>query len=267
VRVASGPSEEEVQLAFAEGQRAWPGIALGLAAFGARVAEVGVAPASLMARAADLFIATACTLRDDQALVRFDAQYLAGIAAYLGRLRVGPELIGELRQQARLAILLGANPLIGQYRGSGPLLAWVRVIVVRTALAMTRVVRAHHQTDVEALDRLISPDLGPEASAIKARYRTQLQTALTEALAALSDHEKALLRLHFVDGLGVEGIGRIYQVHRATAARWLVTLRRQVLQRVRQALALPGTASSSELRSLVTLLRNELELSLHDVLR
>jgi RNA polymerase sigma-70 factor (ECF subfamily) len=70
-----------------------------------------------------------------------------------------------------------------------------------------------------------------------------------------------------VDGLGVEGIGRIYQVHRATAARWLVTLRRQVLQRVRQALALPGTASSSELRSLVTLLRNEIELSLHDVLR
>ena len=94
-----------------------------------------------------------------------------------------------------------------------------------------------------------------------------MQVALKDALSAISVQDKTLLRLHFVDGLSAEAIGRIYGVHRATVARWLAALRRQMLQRVRHGLALPASATSSELRSLLTLLKGEIDLSLPSILR
>jgi RNA polymerase sigma-70 factor, ECF subfamily len=256
-----------VRAALADGQQAWPGIALGAEALADHVREVGIDDVALAARGADLFIAAACAAGDQAAILRFDAQYLARLEPYVARLQVPAELLGEVQQQARMAILLDPKPLIRSYRGSGPLLAWVRVIVVRTALALLRVARPPHRgNDLEILDRLISPALGPDAHAVKERYRGRLQTALRDALVTLSDHDKTLLRLHFVDGLGVDAIGRIYHVHRATAARWLVNLRKQVLHQVRRALDLPGNPTSSELRSLVDLLKGELELSLQAIL-
>jgi hypothetical protein len=56
-------------------------------------------------------------------------------------------------------------------------------------------------------------------------------------------------------------------VHRGTAARWLVALRKQILGRVREALALPAGSTSSELRSLFRLLEGEIELSLQRLLK
>jgi RNA polymerase sigma-70 factor, ECF subfamily len=267
VATQGGPSIEALGVAHMDGRRAWPGISLGLEAMAAHMQRLGIGDEALAARGADLFIATACAAGDHAAMVRFDAQYLGCVDSYVTRLHLSPELVGELLQQSRLAILLGPTPLIGSYRGSGPLLAWVRVIVMRTALALLRVARDPRlANDIDALDRLISPALGPDANVVKARYRDRLQAALNGALVMLSDHEKTLLRLHFIDGLGVDAIGRIYHVHRATSARWLVNLRKQVLHQVRRTLDLSCNPSSSELRSLVDLLKGEIEISLRAIL-
>lgn len=261
-------TQEAVEAAFAEGQRAWPGLALTMETFTAHVRALNVPAALLPERAADLFIAAACATGDEAAVRRFEAQYLAGADSYVHRLRLSPEQINEVCQQARIAILVGANPLIGRYLGTGSLAAWVRVIVVRTGLSIARSTHdARRKTDTDALDNLIAPGLGPEAGAVKERYRERLQDALKEALSTLNDHEKTLLRLHFLDGLSVEAIARIYRVHRATASRWMVTLRNRVLQQVRASLSLPGKASSSELRSLINLLQGEIELSLYRILQ
>jgi RNA polymerase sigma-70 factor (ECF subfamily) len=265
--VARALSEEGVRNAWREGQRAWPGIALSEQDFADHLASLPIDEAVLAERAADLFIAAACARRDEQAILRFDAQYLAPLDRYVTRLRLTPERLAELRQQTRLHILLGSEPAIARYRGSGPLAAWVRVVAVRGAVDLTRGDREWPTpADSEAMDRLIAPELGPEGQAIVARYRDQVQTALREALSGMSDQDKTLLRLHYLDGASVIAIGRIYGVHRATVARWLVGLRRGMLDRVRAALALPGSPSSSELRSLIRLLQSEIELSLHSLL-
>jgi RNA polymerase sigma-70 factor, ECF subfamily len=269
--VSRALAEEGVRNAWREGQRAWPGIALTEQAFAEHVASLPIdetaLEAALAERGADLFIAAACTRRDQQAIVRFDAQYLAPLERYVNRFRLTAERVAELRQQLRLHVLLGADPAIARYRGSGPLAAWVRVVAVRAAVDLTR---ADHDprtsADAEALDRLIAPELGPEGRTIVTRYRDQVQTALREALATMSDQDKTLLRLHFLDGASVIAIGRIYGVHRATVTRWLVTLRRDLLERVRASLALPGTPTPSELQSLMKVLQNEIELSLHRLL-
>jgi RNA polymerase sigma-70 factor (ECF subfamily) len=202
------------------------------------------------------------------AIQRFDAQYLLGLDTYVSRFRLGPDLLGELRQQARVTMLVGPAPLIGTYRGGGALAAWVRVIVVRRALALAEAARVPRQrmNDLAALAALAESELGPEANVIKARYHGALEEALKGALASLDDREKTLLRLHFLDGLNIDAIGRIYHVHRATVARWLVAVRRRVLDRVRSELRLPVYARSSELRSLVGLMRDELQLSLKRIL-
>jgi RNA polymerase sigma-70 factor (ECF subfamily) len=260
--------DEAVRTAFDEGLRAWPGTSLTLESFAAHLAGLGLDRETIAARPADLFITAACAAGDELAVRRFEAQYLGAIEAHVARIGLTTEQLGELRQQVRIDLLVGAQPRIGQYRASGPLAAWVRVVVVRTAIHLARRVRVRERTnDVEALDRLIAPDLGPEANVVKERYRERVQDALKSALLALNDREKTLLRLHFIDGLSADGIGRIYNVHRATAARWLVALRQQVLQGVRQELALPGKATSSELRSLMRLVRSEIRLSLQRILQ
>jgi RNA polymerase sigma-70 factor, ECF subfamily len=260
-------TEPAVEAAFEAGQRAWPGLALALEPFATHLRTLNVPAHLLPERAADLYIAAACTTGDERAVRRFEAQYLAGAESYVHRLHLTPEQVVEVCQRARIAILVGARPLIGRYLGRGSLAAWVRVIVVRTGLALARTLNAvRRKTDEDALDRLVAPGLGPEVGAIKERYRERLQDVLKQALSTLDDHEKTLLRLHFLDGLSVEAIARIYRVHRATASRWMVTLRNRVLQQVRAALSLPGKATSSELRSLINLLQSELELSLHRIL-
>lgn len=240
---------------------------LSLEGFVAHLARAGVPSPLPAGRAADLFIAAACAAGDQAAIRRFEAQYLGALDGHVARYGVRGDMLEELRQQVRIRMLVGPDPLIGRYRASGPLGAWVRVIVVRTAMVLGESARRQHRrSDGDALERLVSDCLGPEAAAAKALYRDQLQAALEQAFAGLDAQERTLLRLHFLDGLSIDAIGRIYQIHRATAARRLVALRGQVLQAVRQALALPQPPSSSELRSLLKLLQDEIRLSLSRIL-
>ena len=87
-----------------------------------------------------------------------------------------------------------------------------------------------------------------------------------QALTTLTAREKTLLRLHFLDGMNIDALGVVFRVHRATVARWLVAIRTQVLDRVRQTLSLDLGASPSEAISLVRLLRSEVQLSIRRIL-
>jgi RNA polymerase sigma-70 factor, ECF subfamily len=242
-------------------------VALSIEAFVAHLARAGAPDPLPPGRAADLFIAAACAAADPVAIRRFEAQYLGGLDGHVARYGISGEMVEELRQQVRIRMLVGVDPLIVHYRATGPLGAWVRVIVARTALALGESLRRQQgKTDGEALEALVCRGLGPEATAAKALYRDRLQAALEQAFAGLDAQDKTLLRLHFLDGLSIDAIGRIYRIHRATAARRLVKLRGQILQAVRQRLALPAQPSTAELRSLLDLLHDEIRLSLSRIL-
>jgi RNA polymerase sigma-70 factor (ECF subfamily) len=73
--------------------------------------------------------------------------------------------------------------------------------------------------------------------------------------------------MHFIDQLNIEGIGRIYRVHRATVARWLVAIRQLVLENLRTELKLDLRASTSEFRSMLAVVRDDLELSMRHLLQ
>lgn len=61
-------------------------------------------------------------------------------------------------------------------------------------------------------------------------------------------------------------IGRIYHVHRATVARWLVAIRGRVFDDLRGRVALNWGTSTNDLRSLVRILRDEIHVSARRIL-
>jgi RNA polymerase sigma-70 factor (ECF subfamily) len=76
-----------------------------------------------------------------------------------------------------------------------------------------------------------------------------------------------LLRLHLVNGLTVEAIGKMYGVSQPTASRWLAAARATLLDDIKATLAARLGASSEELASLAGLVASRLDLSLSALLR
>jgi RNA polymerase sigma-70 factor (ECF subfamily) len=107
---------------------------------------------------------------------------------------------------------------------------------------------------------------GPEVALLKARYAGAFQRALDQALAELTVRERNLLRLHFVDGMSVDKLGVAYNVHRATAARWIRAARDGLMDRVRARLRAELRLPVSEIDSLVALVQSQLEVSLSQAL-
>ncbi len=101
---------------------------------------------------------------------------------------------------------------------------------------------------------------------MKHAYRDRLIGALEESIQSLDARDKTLLRLNVVDGLNIDVIGRIYKVHRATVARWLVAIRRKIFDDLRARAALHWGASSGDLRSLVRILGDDIHLSARRIL-
>ncbi len=255
--------DSELALAYEAGRQAWPDVSLDQERFAERVRGGNVAPEDLPVRAADLFLAYACAEGDPAALRQFEAAILSRVEVYVARLGMSEPALDETRQRVRVKLLTGDPPAIARYRGRGPLAAWVRVTTVRLALdvAAANDVGGPGSTDRELLEMTAPLDDNPELEAARTLYRERFQAGLEAALAGLAARDKTVLRLHVVEGLNVDAIGRIYRVHRATAARWLVAIRDRIFQSLRKELGLRKLAASSELRSLAGLLRKEIKLS------
>ena len=254
----------ELLAAFEEGRAAFPVLSLGYDAFAARVAQNDVALGDLAAHARDFYLATSCALADPAALRIFEQRFIRTLDAHLAR---SPEWQRDVQQGVRLKLLLGTEPGIGRYRAQGPLFALVRVTAVRVAVDVaTSAAALKKHADDEVLNLLVSMDAGPEIDAARSLYRDRFRAAVEQTLDSLSGREKTILRLHFVDGLNIEGIGAIYRVHRATVARWLVAIRARVVSELRKRLSLHLGGTPSELRSLIALLREDLEVSARRIL-
>jgi len=252
--------------AYERGRAAWADVQLGADTFAAHVlrlgAEVDREPHS------DLYLACACAHDDAAAHAAFDRAFLSEIGKHIRRIDPAGELIDEVQQLLRERLLVaraGERPRIAEYSGRGPLAAWVRVAAVRVAVDLRR----KRGTDPAALgdaEHLAAADLDPETALIRARYQRDYETALREALAELSAKQRNLLRMHFVDGMTVDRIGVAYRVHRATAARWIVDLRRQLLDATYHRLGARLHLSPAEFASLTAIVRSELHLSLGGLL-
>jgi RNA polymerase sigma-70 factor (ECF subfamily) len=257
----------DVAHALAEGRAAWPLVRLSEEALRAQLDRARVAPEDVRQRAADLFLAAAAAHGDREAIKAIDDGFIAQVGRYLGRVRLSAEQEVEIKQRLRVRLFVGPPPRIGDYRGSGPLGAWVRMCALRLALDLREAEStAAGETDREGLEALAAVVAEPESALAREQHGARLKAALEEALADLSARDKALLRLSFLEGMGIDALGVVYRVHRATVARWLVAIRERVFDHVRQRLAVDLKSTSSEAQSLVRFLRSDIQVSVRRVL-
>lgn len=256
----------DVDEAFRAGQLAWPGLKLSREAFAERLQRLEVDPQDLAARGSDLYLAAACAAHEPAAVFLFERAFLVPVPRQLGRVALRDHEEDELRQQLRVKLLVGPQAKIAEYRGSGPLGAWVRVCALRLALDLKLAPEVSKRADGRALDALVGSSPEAESLLDTEQHREVFQEALKESLDMLSSREKTLLRLHFIDGMTIDALGVLFCVHRATAARWLVAIRTRVMDHLRERLSKQLGTSPSEAQSLVRLLRSQAQVSIDRLL-
>jgi RNA polymerase sigma-70 factor (ECF subfamily) len=218
--------------------------------------------------AADLYLACACARRIPGALEALDARFLAPARHAIGRVDANAQFVEEALQALREKLFVGAAgraPKIADYEGRGPLRRWIMAAAARTALNLRRSQAAHPKDALASDIGFDATDL--ELEYVKERYKAHFEQAVRAALAGLDTRERALLRLHYSERLGVDRLGAIYRVGRSTAARWLSKARERLLTATRALLTAELGLTASEFRSLAALVVSDLEISLPELLQ
>jgi RNA polymerase sigma-70 factor (ECF subfamily) len=213
--------------------------------------------------AADLYLALACGRGDARAIAELERKFMSAVPDALTRMagKVQPDdVVQTLR--AKLLVSDGERRILG-YSGRGPLGGWIRVAALRIALDMIRSAAGEPAPRRrEALLDVTAAIDNPELEHLRARHTADFKAAFEEALTGLTGEERNVLRLYLVDGLSIDEIGTIFQVHRATAARWIARSRDRVHHETRRILAERLRVSDTEMNSLFGILRSQLDLSI-----
>ena len=214
-------------------------------------------------RSEDLFLACACADGDPAALTTLDKEFLSQIEKQVSRFGRSADFADEVRQELRMSLLVGQNGKpghIADFAGQGDLLRWIRVAASRVAINLSRGMKNQAPSGgAEHLIDALVPGPDPELDFIKLRDRDAVRTALKDAIADLDSRELGLLRLHHLEGVGLDKLAAAHQVHRATMVRWLAAARDSVLTRARVLVRERLKLSARECDSLIDLVRSRLE--------
>ena len=213
-------------------------------------------------RVADLALAVACEHKDTAAIAMFERTHLAMVRRSLGKLKINPAIIDDVLGWMRFELFVRPAPtLITTYTGRGDLGSWSRAIGVHEAVKRARRLR-----------REVSPDLAPELPvpapelvAMRGAYGQAFTQALSSAFGKLEAPERTLLRQYFLDGLTIDVLAELYQIHRATAARRVAAAREQLVDSVRSILKKELGIGDQSVEEIITL--SNLDESLGTLLR
>lgn len=211
---------------------------------------------------ADLFLACACAHHDAAAVQLFREKYLAHLPAWVRRVDASPAFADEVRQTVMERLLVGPPPRIGQYTGRGELSHWLRVVTLRTAYRLSQHQRRSREAEREWKTEMPLPASNPEKSRMRSDYREQVRSAFARAQRQLPARARQILRLHFVDGVNLDQIGKVHGVNRSTVSRWVASARTELLQTMQDQLRASLNVDAGELDSIFRLLGSQLEISL-----
>jgi RNA polymerase sigma-70 factor (ECF subfamily) len=213
------------------------------------------------ARMADFALALACERRDPCAIALFERTHLASVRRALGKLRINPAIADDVLGWMRFELFVRPQPLIASYAGRGELGSWVRAIGIHEALKRTR--RARREVSPDLAPELAVPE--PELVAMRGAYGPAFTRAVAASFAALITSERNLLRQYFLDGLSIDILAELYQIHRATAARRVAAARERLVGGVRTQLVRELALSEGSIDRIITL--SNLDESLGTLLR
>lgn len=268
-------SPGQVERVMERARAAWPDIQLDTGEW-ARFLAQHLAMATdkdeflLQAHVEDLYLCAACLRQEPHALDALERQYAASWPALLGRIGIPPEMMADLLQDIRVKLLVGKPgrpPALRQYSGRGTLSAFLGVVVTREGRDAQR--SKGRERPSQSLDSM-EDDVAladPHLQALKERYRAEFAEAFEACVKKLPSKDRDLLRYHYVDGLTIDEMAPIYQVHRSTVARWIAGARDDLFAATRTILMEKLRLLPEEFESLMRFVRSELHVSISEHLK
>ncbi|HEY4058904.1 MAG TPA: hypothetical protein VGM39_19955 [Kofleriaceae bacterium] len=251
---------------IATAEARWPRVRLAhrdfVAYLAARMTPGESALQQLSSRALDdLYLAFGCTIGDENAVGEFDRSILRDIPRALRRGDMDSAHLEDTRQHVATKLLATTPPGIASYAGRGSLRGWVRVIAIRESGRLKDGTKQETPVADDALFDAVAQGIVPSQSLLKDAYRTSFKTSFEAALAALSIHDRLLLKQHFLDGLSIDRMAALHDVHRATAARWIAKLLETLLGDTRARLQSALHVNAAELDSVLRLIQSCMDAS------
>ena len=265
-------AQEDLVAALRQARETWPAIEIDESEFASHLCRLAARmPAQWLRNApcGDLLLAFASANGGRDALAALE-EFMGDLRGALSAAGVTEAELPEVLQQVRTRVLVGSAgepPRIAGYSGRGPLAGWLKVAAVRVALGERR--RKGARPEVSAvqstLERLAPVD-DPELESMRRRYAVECAQALRTAMSRLDAAQRTLLRLHYVDGLGVEKLGLLHGVHASTISRRLAQARSFLREEAKDILGESLRLRPSEIQSLIRMVRSNLYVSLSALL-
>jgi RNA polymerase sigma-70 factor (ECF subfamily) len=270
---ADASLEQSLAEALRLGREAWSALSVADTDFAVYLAtrvRRGVDPAREIRNlhAQDLFLCCACAGRDPNAIRALHMSYLDCVPRYLERMNLSAAEREEVREALAERLLVGSGGAAGriaEYAGRGPLAGWIRVAAVRTALNQIRRARRHMEA-VRRAEAATPPTPDLELEILKHHHRSDFELAFRDALATLDQRGRSLLRLRYLEELGLRELAALKGVHRETIRRWLAAAEEAVFAETRRLLAERLRLSPSSCDSLLEIVRTQLATTLHSLL-
>ncbi|MCG8423424.1 MAG: hypothetical protein MJE77_36450 [Proteobacteria bacterium] len=253
---------------YERGATRWPLVRCTLEQF-AKIAAELEPDALSSANAHELYLTAALWSGDPDAMAAFESAYVHPQRGRLARMGLSDSSIDDALQTVRERLLLptnGAPPRITTLVGRGDFGALFRVVAVRTGLNLLRTEkRRQHNEDQAMLDNVCVANSALD-SLMQREAAQLLRDAVERVVRRLGRRERTLLRLHFSHGLTIDAIGRMYNVHRATAARWLCRVHDSIEKAVKLEVREFAGQTTTNLDELVHLASSQLQLSFARIL-
>ena len=221
------------------------------------------------ARAEDLALAHACAHGDPTALTAFEKLYFGEIDRAFLKIRRDRVDRQDFEQRIRERLFVATEertPRIGDYTGQGDLRAWFRVAMTRTLINESQRPNRDAPTDDEELAAYPHAQADPELELLRRKYSEEFRESFARALQALDAKDRAILGYVVVEKLGIDALASVYDVHRATAARWIQRAREALVSGVRADLEARLNVPTHELESILRLVGEDVEVSVRRLL-
>jgi RNA polymerase sigma-70 factor, ECF subfamily len=153
-----------------------------------------------------------------------------------------------------------AAPRIAGYAGRSSLTSWIRVVAVRMMVERRRK-RGEVLTDDDFAEEA-AVALGPEAALLQRTYVHEFRKAFASAVSELTAADRAMLRQHYLDGVSLDALARLYSQHRSTIARKLAASREFIFEQVRVCLLRDLKVGGDTVNSILRLVQNDMDISL-----
>ena len=269
--------EIELRDALAFARQTWPAIELSddtfIAYVGERVSQEPNGDVLVPLRLAeDLYLACACAHGDEKAIRAFQARYQPNYRSVFDRMGL-TSVTDDLAQALlhRLFIQDGdRRPAILGFSGRGALGKWIKVLAAREGHRHLERDKPRSKRTVQRAPEQIATAMGkidPEVDRLKEGYRAQFKEAFEAAFTELPERERNIFRLQYLDGLNLDRMAAVYNVGRATVARWRTRARQRLLELTRAHLAGELGATTEDVESIMRFIDSQLDVSLTRLLR